>query len=187
MTVHMSLGGSDSGDGFLLAPLGTTYDAVIALRTDAGTATVSLQASPNPAGLVFSQTDLTISPDPTTVMVHATAQSAARGDTTIQVLEGAAVVASFAVTSIKQPVVHFRGRFQARFATQTADYNQNPVYRNPADSPASEDVGPGWTWALEGEPLFVPTDDNVPENLEMPVGRVIRLNDPVALRSHAAP
>src|SRR5918995_751667 len=103
MTVRMSLGGNESGDGFLLAPLSTTYDAVIGLRTDAGTASVTLQASPNAAGLVFSQTALTISPDPTTVMVHALAQSASRGDTIIEVLEGDAVAASFQITSIKHP------------------------------------------------------------------------------------
>ena len=54
MAVLMSLGGNSAGDGFLLAPLGSNYEAEIALWTDAGTANVSLQASPNPANLAFS-------------------------------------------------------------------------------------------------------------------------------------
>src|SRR5437867_209934 len=105
MAVVMSLGGNTAGDGFLLAPGSATYDAELALSTDSGTASVTLQASPNPAGLVFSQTAVNLSTSPTVVTVHATAQSASRGDTVIQVLDGAAVVATFAVTSIKHPVV----------------------------------------------------------------------------------
>lgn len=183
MAVLMSLGGNSAGDGFLVAPLSTTYDAELALSTDAGTLSVTLQASPNAAGLVFSQTNLNVSTTPTVVTVHATAQSASRGDTTIEVLDGATVVASFAVTSIKHPVVNFRGRFEARFGTDGGFYNRNPIYTAINDNV----VPPGWTWGLEGEPDFVPAVGNVPENLETPVGRVVRLNNPVALRSHAAP
>jgi Big-like domain-containing protein len=183
MAVLMSLGGNTSGDGFLLAPLGTTYDVQLALWTDAGAASVTLQASPNPAGLVFSQTAINITTNPTIVTVHATLQSGSRGDTTIRVLEGAVIAATFAVTSIKHPIVNFRGRFEARFATDGSFYNRNPLYTAAIDNV----VPPGWTWALEGEPAFVPAVGNVPENLETPVGRVIRFNNPVALRSHAAP
>jgi hypothetical protein len=181
----MSLGGSSSGDGFLIAPLGTTYDAEIALWTDAGTASVTLQASPNPAGLVFSTAGpISISTVPTVVTVHAMLQSTSRGDTTIQVLVGASVVASFNVTSIKHPVVNFKGRFEARFATDGAPYNRDPIYTAVLDNV----VPPGWTWGLEGEPDFVPAVGSVPQNLETTgVGRVVRLNNPVALRSHADP
>jgi hypothetical protein len=135
--------------------------------------------------LAFSQTNLNlIANTPMTVTVNATAQSASRGDTTVEVLNGANIVeASFIVTSIKHPTVNFRGRFEARFATQPAFYNQNAMY-----TAVSEAVGPGWTWGLEGEPDFVPTSGNVPENLDTTgMGRVVRLNNPVALRSHAAP
>jgi len=84
MAVLVSLAGSAAGDGFLIAPVGPTYPAELLLWTDAGTASVMLQASPNPAGLVFSQTVLNLSTAPTSVMVHATAQSNARQDTAIQ-------------------------------------------------------------------------------------------------------
>ena len=50
MAVLMTLGGNSAGDGFLVAPLDNTYEAEITLKTDAGTASVTLQASPNPAG-----------------------------------------------------------------------------------------------------------------------------------------
>jgi len=128
MAVLMSVGGSSSGDGFLVAPLGTTYEAEIALWTDAGNATVTLQASPNPAGLVFSTAaPINISPVKTLVTVHSTLQSASRGDTTIQVLDaGMAVVVSFNVTSIKHPVVNFKGRFEARFATDGGTLQSRP-------------------------------------------------------------
>jgi len=192
MTVLMSLGGNPTGDGFLLAPLGATYDAEIALWTNAGTANVTLQASPNPAGLVFSTMGpIPISPIPTIVTVHSTLQSASRGDTTIQVLEGATVVASFTVTSIKHPVVNFSGRFEARFATDPDLTYINPIYTDTASHTANDDPVPlsqGRTFGLEGEPNFVPITGTVPTNLDMTgVGRVVRLNNPVALRSHAAP
>lgn len=183
MAVHMSLAGNSAGDGFLIAPLGSTYPAELLLWTDAGTASVTLQASPDAAGLVFSQTSLTLSTAPSSVMVHSTLQSGAREDTTIQVLDGATVVASFTVTSINDPVVHFRGRFEARFATDNAPYNRNPMYTATNDAA----VPPGWTWGLEGEPDFVPAVGNVPENLETPVGRAVRFNNPLVLRSHAEP
>jgi hypothetical protein len=183
MAVLMSLGGNSAGDGFLVAPVGSNYDAELSLSTDAGTLSVTLQASPDAAGLVFSSTSLSLSTTPTIVTVHATLQSASRGDTTIEVLDGATVVASFAVTSIKHPKVNFKGRFEARFATAGAQPFSNVMY-----TPATVgSPGAGWTWGLEGEPEFVTPGGTVPENLETPgMGRVIRLNDPVALRSHAA-
>ncbi len=182
MAILVSLQGNSAGDGFLVKPLGTrTFDGIIELRTDAGTASVTLQASPNVAGLVFSQTALDLTTDPTFVTVHATAQSGARADTTIQVLEGGLVAASFTVTSIEHPVVHFRGRFESRFPAGAVDYNTNPFYT--AATPLTDGhPGGGWTWGLEGEPNFVPTTGNVPEDLETPVGREIRFNNPVSLR-----
>ena len=191
MAVHLSLGGNAAGDGFLVAPLGSTYDAEIALWTDSGTASVTLQASPNPANLVFS----TVGPFSLTTVptvyatVHSLLQSTSRGDTTIQVLEGTTVVASFTVTSIKHPEVNFNGRFEARFATDGALPYSNPIY-TAATGPGHgcPAGGGGRTFGLEGEPNFVPITGTVPTNLDMTgVGRNVRLNNPVALRSHAAP
>jgi hypothetical protein len=183
VAVIVSLQGSTAGEGFLIAPLGArVFDAVLSLHSDSGPASVTLRASAEAGGLVFSETSVAVTTVPTLVRVHATAKSLTRGDTTIEVVEGTTVVWSMAVTCIANPVLHFRGRFQARFATQPAFYNSNPMYTD-----TSEDVGPGWTWALEGEPGFVPPTGNVPERLETPVGREIRFNDPISLRTHAAP
>lgn len=189
MAILISLNDNPAGDGFLLAPLDSIYDAQIKLKTDPATpsAMVTIQAaSPNPAGLVFSTMGpITITPAETIITVHAMTQSISRGDTLIQALEAGIVVASFPVTCIKHPIVNFKGRFEARFATDTAYYNTNKQYTAAVDTLGTR---PGWTWSLEGEPAFVPAAGNIPENLETTgVGRVIRLNNPISLRSHAAP
>lgn len=192
MTVLMTLGGKTGGDGFLIAPLGSNYDAEIALSTDMGTASVTLQAAaPNPAGLVFSTAGpISLTTTPTIVHVHSTLQSGSRGDTTIQVLQGTTVVVSFTVTSIKHPQVNFSGRFEARFSTDADFPYSNPIYQPP---PAPDQVLPldgskGSTFGLEGEPNFVPIAGTVPTHLDLPgMGRNVRLNSPVALRSRALP
>ncbi|WP_127502071.1 hypothetical protein [Actinoplanes solisilvae] len=183
MTIVVSLQGATTGEGFLIAPLGAqVFHATLSLHSDADPVSVTLRAAPDAAGLVFSESSVEVTTAPTAVRVHATAKSVTRADTIIEVVEGDAVLWSMPVTCIANPTVHFRGRFQARFATQPAFYNSNPMY-----TPTTEDVGPGWTWALEGEPPFVEPPDFVPERVETPVGRQIRFNDPLSLRSHAAP
>ena len=182
MTVLMSLNGNAAGDGFLLAPKDSNYDAEIALWTDDGsTPSVTLQASPNPANLIFSTTGpITLSTTPTIVGVHSLLKSTSRGDTVIQVLDTGNPVPliNFTVTSIHDPVINFNGRFEARFATDPALPNANPMYTATLDNV----VPPGWTWGLEGEPEFAPGSP-VPTSLDMTsMGRVIRLNNPVALR-----
>jgi hypothetical protein len=80
----MSLAGNAAGDGFLSAPVGPTYPAEHLLWTDADTAPVMLRASPNPTGLVVSQTVLSLPTAPTSVTVQPPAESSVRQDTTIQ-------------------------------------------------------------------------------------------------------
>jgi hypothetical protein len=187
MAVFMSLGGNTvSGNGFLVVPQGTTYEAVIELWTDAGTASVTLQADPlhNVGGLVFSTTlAISISTVHSFATVHATLQSNSRGDTTIQVMNGGVVAVSFNVTCIKHPVANFNGRFEARFATDPYRPYINPMYTAIVDT-----LPPGLrTFGLEGEPPFVPITGIVPTDLTMTgMGRVVRLNNPASLRSHAA-
>src|SRR5436190_18037526 len=132
MAVLITLGGKSGGDGFLVAPLDSTYPAELSLATDAGAASVKLQADPahNVANLVFSNAGtINLTTAPTIVTVHAQLASAARGDTTIQVLDDAtnAVLASFTLTSITEPVINFDGRFEARFATDSSQTNLNPI------------------------------------------------------------
>lgn len=192
MAVLISLGGNSAGDGFLIVPLATNYDAELSLATDTGTLSVTLKsAAPDPAGLVFTPAGpITLSTTPTIVHVHSTLQSAHRGDTTIQVLDGAlTVVASFTVTSIKHPQVNFNGRFEARFATDPDLPYSNPIYTDTPSHTGNDDPVPlssGRTFGLEGEPNFVPITGTVPTNLDMTgVGRNVRLNNPVALRPKA--
>jgi hypothetical protein len=86
MAVIAALQGNGSGEGFLVAPVGArTFPAALSLQTDTGTADVTLRASPDAAGLVFSQTSCTVTTAPTQVEVHATAKSLSRGDTAIEV------------------------------------------------------------------------------------------------------
>src|SRR5689334_1399752 len=142
MTVIAELPGAVSDDGFLVAPVGArVFPVALALRSDAGPVTVTLRADPDGAGLVFAQTEAALTAEPTLLDVHATRKSITRADTAIEVLDGDTVVSRIGVTAIAGPVVHFRGRFQARFATQPSVYNANPAY-----TATSEDVGPGWTW-----------------------------------------
>src|SRR6185503_3974982 len=75
------------------------------------------------------------------------------------------------------------GRFEARFATDKSFTNLNPMYTDLNDNVVPLDFSAGWTWGLEGEPIFAPTIGNVPTSITTTgVGRVIRLNNPVSLR-----
>lgn len=185
MATLITLQGNNSGEGFLIAPFGDrVFQASLGLRMDSGTASVTIRASPDGAGLVFSQAAIDLTTTEKIVQIHATAQSAARNDTVIEILSGTTVQAAFNITAISNPVIHFKGRFQARFATDSDKYNLNPKY---GSDPAEGNPSPGWTWILEGEPDFVPAAGNVPTQVDMAVGRVIRLNNPISLRSHSLP
>jgi hypothetical protein len=96
-----------------------------------------------------------------------------RGDVVVQVVLDGAVQTSCALTAVTNLRVWFKGRFQARFATDGAPYNE-PRGRG------------GWTFALEEEPDFVPADSLV-DRIDKPVGREIRFNNPVALRPLVPP
>jgi len=79
------------------------------------------------------------------------------------------------LTSVKNVRVRFTGRFQARFATDGDFFNEK------------RGTAAGWTWALEGEPDFVPAANNIPIQPGMAVGRVVRFQNAVAPRPHVAP
>jgi hypothetical protein len=93
---------------------------------------------------------------------------------TVQVKVGAAVKTSCKLTSITNARVRFAGRFQARFATDGDFFNE------PRGTSA------GWNFALEGEPDFVPSTNNIPTQPGMAVGRVVRFQNAVALWPHVA-
>jgi hypothetical protein len=184
--IVIQVNGSSAGDGFLIAPDGArTFPVSLNLSTNDGTTTqATIDATPNGAGVTIPAGPVSITPAVTTIPIHATTQSAARGDTVINIRVGGATT-SFALTAIRSPAVWFRGRFEARFATD-GDYYNNPRGTDGGTSGSDPGLGPGWTWALEGEPDFVPAD-SVPTTIDKPVGRVVRFNNPAALRPFAAP
>lgn len=172
MAILIRVNGNNSGEGFLIAPDGTrTFPVSVGLRLDVGApVSATLQASPDGAGLAFSATNVNISTTETFVEIHATAPSASRNDTVLQVVVSGTTEASFDLTAITNPEVWFKGRFQARFAIVTDYYNE------PRGSAGS------FTFALPGEPDFVPAD-SVPTTIDKPVGRNIRFHNPIAPRS----
>jgi hypothetical protein len=184
--VVIQINGSSAGDGFLIAPDGArTFSVPLKLSTNDGTTvTATIDATPNKASVTLPSGPLSIGPAGATIPIQATAQSAARGDTVINVRVGG-VTTSFKLTAIRNPEVWFRGRFEARFATD-GDYYNNPRGTDGGTPGSDPSLGPGWTWALEGEPNFVPAD-SVPTTSDKPVGRVVRFNNPVALRPFVAP
>jgi hypothetical protein len=195
MGIVIRVNGNSVSDAFLIAPDdGRNFSVLLSLSTDDGsTLNASIDATPNGAGVTLPGGALSIGPTATVLSINATAVSNTRGDTVINVHVGAAKT-TFVLTAISSPEVWFRGRFQACFATD-GDYYNNP--RGNDGGTVGNDPGlggPGWTWALEGEPDFVPSGvdshgvpNSVPTTLDKPVGRVVRFNNPVALRSHAFP
>ena len=166
MTIVVTLNGHACDDSFLIAPdQNRTFSVPLGLRTDDGsTVNVTLKVVPNGANIVISTTVLAVGPEETFVKVHATSPSSSRGDTVLQVLVDDVVQSSCLLTAITNLKVWFKGRFQARFATAGDPYNE------PRGSLA------GWTFALEGEPPFVPAD-SVANSIDKPVGREIRFNE----------
>jgi hypothetical protein len=184
--IIIQVNGSSSGDGFLIAPnSGRTFSVPLQLSTsDGSTVSATIDATPNAAGVALPAGPVSIGPVASTISIQAAAQSAARGDTVINVRVGGATT-SFSLTAIGAPVIWFRGRFEARFATD-GDYYNNRRGTDGGIPGSDPSLGPGWTWALEGEPDFVPAD-SVPTTITKPVGRVVRFNKPAALRPFVAP
>jgi len=195
--IVIEVNGNGAGDGFLIAPdSGITFSMPLSLSTDDGsTVSATIDATPNGAGITLPGGSISISPSPTTIPISPATVSASRGDTVINVHVGA-VKTSFSLTAISNPEIWFQGRFEARFATDGDYYNDGRgTYGTGTASGGTTGSDPtfggaGWTWALEGEPDFVPAGpvaNSVPNPITKPVGRIVRFNKPVALRQFAAP
>ena len=195
--IVIEVNGSGAGDGFLITPdNGITFSVQLSLSTnDGSTVSATIDATPNGAGITLPGGSISISPSPTDIPISAATVSASRGDTVINVHVGA-VKTSYSLTAISNPQLWFQGRFEARFATDGDYYNDGRgTYGTGAASGGTTGSsqtfgGAGWTWALEGEPDFVPAGpvaNSVPNPITKPVGRVVHFNNPVALRQFAAP
>jgi hypothetical protein len=176
MAIIVTVNGSKSGEGFLIAPLGTKiFQVPVGLRTDDGTSVnATLRVASGGANIEFEQANITVTEIEKFTKIHATSASSFRNDTVLEVLVDGKLQATFNLTAITSPQIWFKGRFQARFATDRDFYNEK------------RGTEEGWNFALEGEPDFVP-DDSVPTDTNKPVGRVVRFNNPVALRTHVPP
>lgn len=169
---------SRGNEGFLLAPAGKKeFPMPVALKTTDGTTVKATLAVVVPAGVVveLSETSVSIGPTATTVKITAKSRSKKAGDIKLVVKAKTKVLGGYILTAISDARIRFAGRFQARFATD-GDFFNEPRGTNA-----------GWQFALEGEPDFVPSTNNVPTQPGMAVGRVVRFQNPVSLRSHVAP
>jgi hypothetical protein len=178
MAISLKVNGNAGNEGFLIAPSGTkTFPMPVALKSTDHTTVYATLVVVAPAGVIveLSNTNVTIGPTVTNVKIMAKTPSKSAGDITLQVKVGKSIKASCTLTSIKNVRVRFGGRFQARFATDSDFFNEK------------RGTTKGWTFALEGEPDFVPDTNNIPTQPGMAVGRVVRFQNAVGPRPHVAP
>ena len=178
MAITLRVNGNPGNTGFLLAPSGAQeFPMTVSLKTTDGSTVSATLAVVVPAGVTvkLSKASVSIKPTATTVKITAQTASKAAGDITLQVKVGTAVKASCTLTAIRNARLRFAGRFQARFATDGDFFNEK------------RGTSAGWNFALEGEPDFVPSTNNIPTQPGMAVGRVVRFQNAVALRPHVAP
>ena len=178
MAISLKVNGNSGNEGFLIAPVGTKlFSMAVALKSTDSTTVNATLVVVAPAGVTvsLSSTSVSIGPTGTSVKITAKNPSKTKGDIKLQVKVGATVKASCTLTSIKNVRVRFGGRFQARFATDGDFFNEK------------RGTNAGWTWALEGEPDFVPAANNIPTAPGMAVGRVVRFHNAVGPRPHVAP
>jgi len=178
MAITIKVNGNSGSEGFLIAPSGgKEFPFAVALKnTDSTTVNATLAVvAPTGVTVKLSSTSVSIGPTGASVKITAKTPSKTKGDITLQVKVGSTVKAKCTLTSLKNVRIRMGGRFQARFATDGDFFNE------PRGTPA------GWTFALEGEPDFVPAANNIPINPGMAVGRVVRFQNAVAPRPHVAP
>ena len=169
--LEVTLGGAVSGSAFLIAANGgSSFATTLSLRTtDGSIGDVLIRAkASSAASLQFGATSVHVSGDPVEVEVSAATTSGAGNDTTIEVVQGAAVLASVDLTAISAPALRFRGRFQCRLATDPDAF----------DDPWGHNSSFG-VYAVQGP------DPAHPD--EPPLDRIIRFSDPVAPRPFCAP
>ena len=178
MAITLKVNGNSGNEGFLIAPSGGKEFAMpVALKSTDHTTVNATLVVVAPAGVTvkLSNANVSIGPSGTSVKITAKTPSKSAGDIKLQVKVGKSVKASCTLTSIKNVRIRLTGRFQARFATDGDFFNEK------------RGTTAGWTWALEGEPDFVPATNNIPTQPGMAVGRVVRFQNAVAPRPHVGP
>jgi hypothetical protein len=169
--LEIRLNGAPSGEGFVIVSTAApSLPATLSLRTTDGSAgDVTVRQGPGSAGtLTFSPTTVHVSGNPVSVQVLAGTPSQAEGDASVEIVQGNTVVAQFSLTAIEAPAVRFAGRFQCRLATDP------DAFDDPWGTNSSFGV-----YAVQGP------DPANPD--ELPLDRIIRFQDAVALRPFCRP
>ncbi len=169
--LELLLNGAGSGQGFLIAPSGAQiFSGKLSLRVTSGAdVDVTLRTGVSSATTVFFDTPTVhVTGSPTIVNLHAATGSGAVNDTVIEAVSATTVVASFNLTVLIKPTLRFSGRFQCRLATDPDPFN----------SPFGMNSSFGM-YAVQGP------DPGNPD--EPPLDRIVRLQDPVALRPFCEP
>jgi hypothetical protein len=169
--LELLLNGAVSGQGFLVAPAGgQVFSGTLSLRVAAGADIDVLlrTAATSATAVFFDQPAVHVTTVPTSVKIHSIAGSVAVNDTVIEAVAGGNVLAQFQFTVVQNPVLRYSGRFQCRLATDPDPFN----------SPWGLNSSFGM-YAVEGPD---PTNPDEP-----PLDRIIRFQDPVALRPFCEP
>jgi hypothetical protein len=169
--LELLLNGAPSGRAFLVVASATArFPATLTLRaTEGGAGEVTLRPSASSgATITVTPTTIHVSGAPAQVRVEASAPSAARNDSAIEVVEGNAVVGRLELTALRDPRLRFAGRFQCRLATDP----------DPYDHPWGVQASFG-SFAMQGP------DPAHPD--EPPLDRIVRFQDAVALRPFCGP
>jgi hypothetical protein len=169
--VDVSLGGAPSGAGFVLVSddVASPSASLLIRSVDGGEGEVSVRVGPaSVAALSITPDAVHLSAEPVELEVRASTVSATQNDTTIEIVQGNDVLATYDLTAITAPAVRFTGRFQCRLATDP----------DPFDHPRGERSSFG-VYAVQGP------DPANPD--EPPLDRIVRFHDAVALRPFCPP
>ncbi len=146
------------------------YSGTLTLRVTAGPDVniVLRTAATSATPVFFDNASIHVTAAPTTVKLHATTGSAALNDTIIEAVSGTTVLSQLTLTVVQKPVLRYSGRFQCRLATDPDPFN-HPWGVNSSFG----------MYAVQG-PDPAHTD-------EPPLDRIVRFQDPVALRPFSDP
>lgn len=167
MRVELKLNGAASDQGFVVA--GGNGVELTAAATDGAEVEVELRAAgPAASNIKIAPTALRTGQRGAVARIESSGLSTARSDHAVEAVVAGAVVGRLAFTSVHSPQIQFEGRFQCRLATDPDGFGH----------PWGEDSSFGM-YAVRGPD---PTNP-----IEPPLDRIIRFQEPVALRRHSLP
>lgn len=162
MGIIISLNNTPTNCGYVTAG---GSPGMLRLRTDDGT-TQAVELRPAgalAAAIQLSATTVAVGPSDTTVEVRLAGASITLGDGVIEVVSAGSVIVSYTFTSITRAEIQFEGRFQCRLSTDPDGFNH--------------------PWGVASSfGLYAVQGPNPAAPYEPPLGRIVRFQDPVALR-----